>query len=148
MIAGALGNTIGNILLYEVSRRKGLEYIAAFKLFPETEIKKVQAAFTLKGSLFLFVGKLLPSIKVFVPIVAGIGKANRVLFTVLMMVSSLIWTIPFLSVGYVLGKSTDFFAQYVVILMVVALIVVYGFYRYINSEGVKQAMATSQNEPS
>jgi alkaline phosphatase len=137
-LAGALGNTIGTIILYELVRRKGLEYILRFKIFPEKEIRKVQVAFHRKGLWFLFVGKLLPAIKVFVPIVAAIGKADRIPYIAIMFVTSLIWTIPFMSIGYIFGKSSDVFGIYAVILMVVALLVIAGFYKYINSEEVLQ----------
>ena len=136
MLAGATGNTIGTIVLYEITRSKGLEYILKFKIFPEREVRKVQAAFHKKGLWFLFFGKLLPAIKVFVPIVAGIGKASRVPYAVIMFVTSLIWTIPFITIGYIFGKSSDVFGVYAVVLMFVALVVVALFYKYINSQEV------------
>lgn len=136
MIVGATGNTIGTVILYELTRAKGIEYVLKFKLFPEREIRKVQAAFHKKGLWFLFIGKLLPAIKVFVPIVAGIGKASRVPYTIIMFITSLIWTVPFLSIGYIFGKSSDVFGVYAVILMFVALVVIALFYRYINSQEV------------
>ena len=34
-LVGALGNTIGNIILYEFSRRKGISYITQYKMFPQ-----------------------------------------------------------------------------------------------------------------
>ena len=49
---GALGNTIGCIILYEVVRFKGLHYISKWKLFPKKEIKKITVALNKKGSGF------------------------------------------------------------------------------------------------
>lgn len=146
MIAGAVGNTIGTIILYELVRHKGLEYILRFKVFPEKEIRKVQIAFHKKGLWFLFIGKLLPAIKVFVPIVAAIGKADRIPYIIIMFITSMIWTIPFMSIGYVFGKSSDFFGTYALILMFVALIVVAGFYKYINSIQVTEDDEAQKSE--
>ena len=135
-LVGALGNTIGNIILYEFSRRKGISYITQYKMFPQREVKKVEIAFRKKGAWFLFVGKLLPAIKVFVPIPAGLGKMNRTLYAAIIFVSSYIWSLIFIAIGYYFGKSSNVFGSYAVILMVVALVVVALFYKYINSEEI------------
>lgn len=135
-LAGATGNTIGNVLLYEAARSKGLKYILKFKMFREKEIRKVQAAFKKRGAWFILIGKLLPAIKVFVPIPAGIGKMNRALFTSIIFVASLFWSLIFISIGYFFGKSADVFQSYAIILAIVAVVVVTIFYKYINSEEV------------
>jgi membrane protein YqaA with SNARE-associated domain len=64
-LVGALGNTIGNVILYELVRKHGRTFIERIKLFPTRELAKVEHAFKKKGAWFLFVGKLLPAIKVF-----------------------------------------------------------------------------------
>lgn len=135
-LAGALGNTIGNIILYELARRKGLAYLARWKIFPERELKKVQIAFNKKGAWFLFVGKLLPAIKVFIPIPAGIARMNRYLYTGIILVSSSLWPFPFLAIGYYFGKSAHVFGTYAIILALIALIVATIFYKFMNSEEV------------
>lgn len=133
---GALGNTIGNIFLYEVVRGKGVDYILKWKIFPEKEIRKIGAALNRKGVWFLFVGKLLPALKVFVPIAAAIAKTNRGIYVPLMTVASVIWTLPFLTIGYYFGKSSNLFGKYSVILVIVAALVMGLFYKYINSQEV------------
>jgi len=138
VLLGAIGNTIGNIILYELAKGRGLVYITRFKIFPEREVKKVQAVFNQHGSWFVFVGKLLPAIKVFIPIVAGIGKMNRALYVIVILISSTLWSLIFISIGYFFGKNTDFFGYYGFILIAVALVVVGVFYRYMNSKHILQ----------
>jgi membrane protein DedA with SNARE-associated domain len=138
VICGAIGNTIGNILLYELAKRKGIEYLTRWPLFPLREISKVQIAFQKRGAFFLFVGKLLPAIKVLVPIPAGIAKMNLAVFAGIVLIASAIWTAPFLAIGYYFGKSADVFGPYAVVLVIIALVVATLFYRYINSEAVVQ----------
>jgi len=134
--AGAIGNTIGNIILYELARSKGLEYLLRWKIFPERELKKVQIAFNKKGAWFLFVGKLIPALKVFIPIPAGIARMNRYLYAGIILVSSSIWPFAFLAIGYYFGKSAHVFGAYAVVLAFIALIVATVFYRFMNSEEV------------
>lgn len=134
--AGALGNTLGNIILYELTRRRGLHYITRFKIFPEREVQKVQIVFTRRGSWFVFIGKLLPAIKVFIPIVAGIGKMNRLLFGILMLIASIIWALIFIAIGFVFGENTELFGFYPIVLFIVAGFVLWIFYRYMNSPDI------------
>lgn len=135
-LVGALGNTIGNIVLYEIARKHGRIFIEKMKIFPTRELAKVEHAFKKKGSWFIFIGKLLPAIKVFVPIPAGLGKMHRGIFATLMFIASFIWSLAFISIGYFFGKSSDLFGRYAIILVIVAIVVILLFYRYINSEEV------------
>ncbi|MDO8604728.1 MAG: DedA family protein [bacterium] len=135
-LVGALGNTVGNIILYELARKHGRTFIERMKIFPMRELAKVEHAFHKKGAWFIFIGKLLPAIKVFVPIPAGLGKMSRPLFASLMFTASFIWSLAFISIGYFFGKSSDLFGKYAVILVIVAVVVVLLFYRYINSPAV------------
>lgn len=135
-LVGALGNAAGNIILYELARKHGRTFIARMKLFPERELAKVEHAFKKKGAWFIFIGKLLPAIKVFVPITAGLGKFSRTLFAPLMFIASFIWALGFISIGYFFGKSSDLFGHYAIILVIIAVVVMLLFYRYINSPEV------------
>jgi membrane protein DedA with SNARE-associated domain len=133
---GAVGNTIGNIILYELVRFRGLHYILKWNIFPKKEIEKITVAMHKKGIWFLFVGKLLPALKVFVPAAAAIAKVKRKIFIPMMLVASVIWTFPFIAIGYYFGKSSDVFGPYAIALILVALVVMTLFYRYINSKEV------------
>jgi membrane protein DedA with SNARE-associated domain len=135
-LVGALGNTVGNVILYELVRKHGRAFVARMKLFPTRELAKVEAAFHKKGAWFIFIGKLLPAIKVFVPIPAGLGKMHRGLFATLMFAASFIWSLAFISIGYFFGKSSDLFGKYALVLVAVAAIVLFLFYRYLNSDEV------------
>ncbi|OHA84347.1 MAG: hypothetical protein A2937_01245 [Candidatus Yonathbacteria bacterium RIFCSPLOWO2_01_FULL_47_33b] len=135
-IVGAFGNTIGNIILYELVRKHGRAFVSRMKLFPVRELAKVEAAFHKKGAWFIFVGKLLPAIKVFVPIPAGLGKMHRGVFATLMFVASFIWSLGFISIGYFFGKSSDMFGKYALILVAIAAIVLFLFYRYLESDEI------------
>lgn len=135
-IAGTLGNTLGNYILYSLSKKHGLPYILKLTLLPEREIEKVQAVFRKRGVWFVVVGKLLPAIKVFIPIVAGIGKMSQKIFIPIILATSYIWSCAFITIGYIFGKQTDFFGQYTLILFIVAFIIVGSFYKYMNSASV------------
>lgn len=135
-LVGAAGNTIGNIILYELARNKGISYITRWRIFPVRELKKIQIAFNKKGAWFLFVGKLLPAIKVFIPIPAGIAHMNRLLYVAIIATTSMLWPFPFLAIGYYFGKSANMFGTYAIILALIALVVATLFYKFMNSKEV------------
>lgn len=135
-ILGAAGNTIGNILMYEAVRMHGIHYVKRFQIFREKDIRKVEHVFKKKGLWFLFIGKLLPAIKVFIPIPAGLAKVHRGAFAFIMFFASWIWSLVFIAVGYFFGKSTTVWKSYGLILMLIAGVVVFLFYRYMNSAAI------------
>ncbi len=135
-VAGAVGNTIGNIILYEAVRRHGMHYLTKFQIFKHDDIRKVEIVFKKRGLWFLFIGKLLPAIKVFIPIPAALGKTHRGIFAVLMLLSSWIWSSIFISIGYYFGKNTAVWKSYGTILAIVAVIIMFLFYRMLNSKEV------------
>lgn len=135
-LLGALGNMIGNIFLYEAVRRHGVHYLKKFQIFHEEDIRKVEIVFRKKGLWFLFVGKLLPAIKVFVPIPAALGKVHRGIFATLMLSASWVWALMFIAIGYFFGKGATMWKSYGIILMIVAGIIVFLFYRMLNAKEV------------
>lgn len=136
IITGALGNTLGNYILYLLTRRYGLTYITKLTLIPLREIQKAEIVFRKRGTWFLFIGKLLPALKVFMPIIAGITRMNQFLYLIIILITSAIWASVFIAIGYYFGKETEVFGVYAVILFIVAFVAISVFYKYMNSKVV------------
>lgn len=145
-LVGAIGNTIGNVLMYEAVRAHGVRSLERFRIFRAEDLRKVEIVFRKKGPWFVFVGKLLPAIKVFVPIPAGVGKMHRGLFASLMFAASWIWSFIFIGIGYAFGRSANLWGSYGVALMVIALVVVSLFWRYCNSDEVLAEIAGGRSD--
>lgn len=128
LLAGALGNTIGNIALYEFTREHGPSAATRFLPNADKHIESVEKYFKGKGLVFLFLSKLLPALKVFTPIFAGIAKAPRLPYALLMMLGSTLWALCFIYLGMVFGKNTDIFKTYSAPLLLVAFLVLVFFY--------------------
>lgn len=135
VIVGTIGNTIGNIILYELSRRKGLAYIARWRMFSEKNIKRLQKAFELRGSVILFAGKLLSGVKVFVPVVAGIASMDRRLYVFIIIISSSLWAAWLTSLGFYFGKSfhEGTLGVWSIAPAILVAIAIYSFCRYVQS---------------
>ncbi len=139
VIAGTIGNVIGNVILYEVSRRKGVAYLRRFKLFSklcsEERITKLRLAFDYRGPVIIFIGKFLPLIKVAVPVVAGVAEMNRLLYFVIIVVTSFLWALGLTYFGFYFGKNyhDGTFGWYSIALLALSGIAIYLFSRYFQS---------------
>lgn len=129
IVLGAIGNTIGCVLLYEAVRRKGVAYALKKNFIPDAQVQKFEKVFANKGAWFLFLGKLVPALKVFVPVAGGMAKTPRVLFATLMLASSAIWAFAFNMIGYTFGKSADVFGKYALVLALIAIVLVAVIYK-------------------
>lgn len=144
---GALGNMVGNVALYELVRARGRHYIEKFSIFRPSDIRRVEIIFKKKGLWFLFVGKLLPAIKVFIPIPAALARVHRGVFAFLMFSASWIWSIAFISIGYFFGKNAEMWKSYGVVLVIIAFIILFVFYRMMNAKEITAELELLEEAP-
>lgn len=148
---GALGHTIGNYILYEISRQKGMKYSIKFIKYmfqltdPYKEIRKFQITFNKKPLFFLFIGKLVNPIKLFISIPAGIAKMNRALFLIIVYITSAIWASIFTFIGYYFGKSYENFGYIGAVILIIAVLVMSYFYKLMNSNEVLKELEKEDN---
>jgi membrane protein DedA with SNARE-associated domain len=143
---GAAGNTIGNIMLYEGVRKGGVNFATKFGLLRSEDVARVEIVFRSHGVWYLFVGKLLPAIKVFIPIIAGLAHVHRITFACFMMGASFLWALGFMAIGYIFGKESDVWQSYTIILVIVAGGLLFLLYRKLYAPSVTaelEARATS-----
>lgn len=140
VFVGALGNTVGNIVLYEVSRRKGLMFITRWQMFRDEKIKKLQFAFKQRGSVIIFIGKFLPGVKVVVPVVAGIASMNRIWYATIIMLTSVLWALGLTYFGMYFGRNSGNgrFVWYSSALVLLAIVAIYIFHKYIQRISVEK----------
>lgn len=143
---GVLGQVLGNILLYELSRRKGLKYILSIdnflsnnlklSIFSEKEIKKIMLVMKKKGLIYLFFGKLINPIKIIINIPAGMSKINRFYFNVIILITSFIWAFAFTYLGFAFGKGFEFAIYYGLFMILASATILYFFHKSMNSKEI------------
>lgn len=138
IVVGATGNTIGNIALYEFAREHGMNAALKFLPMKPHHVKKTERFFEKKGLGFLFLAKLLPTLKVFVPIFGGIGKAPRIPYAALMFLASTVWAFIFIEIGMFFGKNTDVWKPYTGALAVISVFVVIFLWRSYSKTDIDQ----------
>ena len=108
LIVGALGNTIGNYLLYEITHRHGEKVARQFLPIKAEMYEALKETFKEKSLLWLALGKMTPSLKVIIPLLAGIARTKRIPTFFVFLITSFIWGNAFISIGVFFGKSFSF----------------------------------------
>jgi membrane protein DedA with SNARE-associated domain len=131
IIAGALGNTLGNIITFLLVKKYEHSFARKLLMMDEATFKKIHSAlhttFTKRGMWYIFFGKLTPSIKAFIPIVAGLANTKTKITSLLFFIASLIWASIMTSIGYFFGEkiTLESFATVSLLIGSVIIFIVY-----------------------
>ena len=136
---GALGSTVGAVLIYFVAGKVGRAAIMRFGKrvrISEQEIEKAERWFEKYGSIAVFTARLIPGIREIISIPAGISRMNLPKFVGYTFAGSLLWCVILTLVGYYLGEAWSNFSDQLssaftiitLILIGVAAIAVAGFW--------------------
>jgi membrane protein DedA with SNARE-associated domain len=108
--AGALGCNLGSIVAYEIGRYGGrplVERYGSYILMGHHELERAEQFFQRFGAAAVFIGRLLPVIRTFIALPAGIGKMPRVRFHIYTFVGSWPWCFALAWAGMKLGERWD-----------------------------------------
>lgn len=113
--AGTLGNVAGSLLSYYLAEwilNIRVRYKILHVLLSEKHIEKTNEWFKKYGSFSIFFGRVVPVVRTFISLPAGIGKMNVAKFTFLTFLGSLIWSVFLTYVGFFLGNNWDSIGTY------------------------------------
>jgi membrane protein DedA with SNARE-associated domain len=131
ILVGTLGSLIGSIIAYEVGRYAGRAIVDRWGKWLLVSHKDLDAAerwFDRYGDASVLVGRVVPVIRSFLSVPAGLAEMNRVRFAVLTTIGSAVWVALITGLGYAAGKnwnhvSRDFHdAQWPIVALVVLAI--------------------------
>ena len=139
-VAGALGCVWGSALAYWVGYFGGRPFIlkyGRFLLMSRRDIDRADAWFHKYGDLAVFFSRLLPVIRTFISLPAGIARMPFWQFLVYTFVGSLPWCLALAYAGRVLGEQWDtklkqyFRGADVIIIVVIVLMIAYYVYHHV-----------------
>ena len=136
-LSGSLGNLVGSVLTYYLGIKAGRKFILKYGryiLFKKEHLESTENLFERYGDRISFAGRLLPGIRTYVSLPAGIGKTNFTKFVAYTFAGSLIWNSVLTYVGMSLGsnwKNIDKYSTYldVAALLAVAVFVTWFVYK-------------------
>lgn len=113
--AGAIGCNLGSVLAYEVGAyggRRLIEKYGKYILLNKHDLELADKFFKKWGAATVFVGRLLPVVRTFIALPAGIAKMPRVRFHVYTFLGSWPWCFALAYVGMKLGENWDTLGKY------------------------------------
>lgn len=129
VLAGVLGNLVGSWIAYGVGRAGRLELLERHGHWLHVKPSHIEWAdrwFTRYGAPAVFFSRLLPIIRTFISLPAGVAKMPFVRFTVLTLAGCIPWVLMLALVGESVGSewkdARKYFSyvDYVVVVLIVA----------------------------
>ncbi len=107
---GALGNTIGSTIAYGVGMWGGrafLEKYGKYILISRHDLDQADQWFDKSGSWAIFISRLLPVVRTFISLPAGIARMHLAKFLIYTFIGSFIWSTGLAYGGYLLGEHWE-----------------------------------------
>jgi membrane protein DedA with SNARE-associated domain len=107
-LLGTAGNLVGSWLAYwagAVGGRPLVDRFGRYLLVLPHEVDRAHEWFERRGELAVFVSRLLPVIRTFISLPAGVAKMSFWRFTIYTILGCLPWTFALAWLGYALGEN-------------------------------------------
>src|ERR1700694_1533716 len=108
ILLGTLGNLVGSYIAWLVGRTGGRTLLGRFGrlvLIRDEDLDRAERWFQPRGELAVFAGRLIPVVRTFISLPAGVAEMPAVRFGVYTVLGCLPWTAALAAAGYALGAS-------------------------------------------
>jgi len=132
VLAGLLGGVLGSTIAYLVGSYGGRPFIQKYGryiLIRQQDLQRADELFARYGNKIVFWARLMPVVRTFISLPAGIARMNFASFLIYTIAGSLPWTVIFVYAGGKMGDNWDhirtIFEKFdvVIILALVAMVV-------------------------
>lgn len=132
VLVGAFGNLVGSWLMYIIGYwgqepvvRRLIRSYGRFILVSEHDFDRAKEWFYRWGDLIVFISRILPVIRTFISLPAGIAKVNFWRFSILTFTGSVLWSALLTYIGVLLGENWNniepIFRKFDILIVVVAV---------------------------
>ena len=114
-IAATLGNLFGGLIAYYVGvwgGRPFLQRYGRYLFINERELAWTERLFERHGEMTVFVGRILPIVRTFISLPAGIARMNPLKMATYTTIGAFIWCALLIFVGQKLGENWDSLKPY------------------------------------
>jgi len=133
-IAGSLAGAIFNYLLAVKFGRVFLLKYGKYLFLKEDSLDKLENFFREHGEISTFSGRLIPGIRQYISLPAGMAKMNLVKFSLYTTLGAAIWSLILITLGYLIGENEDILKEYLqnaTIITIIGVALLIAIYIYI-----------------
>ena len=115
ILCGILGSILGAIFNYFLALSFGRKFLikyGKYLLISANSIAKAEEFFAKHGAISTFIGRLIPLLRQYISLPAGIGKMNLTIFTIFTTLGAGIWVIILATLGYLFGTNEQLIFAY------------------------------------
>ena len=112
---GALGCNVGSLVAYEIGYYGGrplVERYGSYVLLGQHELDWTDRFFARFGDVTVLVSRMLPVIRTFIALPAGIGRMPRLRFHIYTFIGSFPWCLGLAYLGMKAGQHWDYLGKY------------------------------------
>jgi membrane protein DedA with SNARE-associated domain len=113
--AGAVGCNLGSLIAYEIGYHGGrplVEKFGSYVLLGKRDLEWVESFFRRGGQLTVLIGRMLPVVRTFIALPAGIARMPRLRFHLYTFLGSWPWCFGLAYLGMKLGENWRSLGQY------------------------------------
>lgn len=144
ILVGTLGNIIGSFIAYAIGHWGGMRFIDRFGKYVFLSKKHLESAekwFDRRGEITVFVSRILPAIRTFISLPAGIARMSLSKFLIYTAIGSVVWSSILTYVGYILGNNWENIQNFLhpiayLVAVIVLVILVYLIVKIIKSKKI------------
>lgn len=114
-VVGTVANVVGSWIAYAVGRAGGralIERWGRYVFLREHELDRAHAWFAQHGEAAVFVSRLLPVVRTFISLPAGVAQMPLGRFTAYTLLGCLPWMFALSALGYALGNQWEIVERY------------------------------------
>jgi len=121
-----LANVVGSIILYYIGKTKGRDAFLSYGKFvglKKKHLLKAEKWFELHGEITVLVGRILPAVRTYISLPAGIAQMKLHKFILYTVIGSFVWNTFLAYTGVWLGLNWILIEKYIDIIGLIAAVV-------------------------
>lgn len=141
IVVGTIGSLVGAIIAYEVGRSAGRTIVdrwGKWILVTHKDLDSGERWFEKYGSVSVLVSRVIPVLRSFISVPAGMAEMNRARFAILTTIGSAVWVALLAGLGYAAGSNWkhvngDFKAAEYPIIAIIVLAIAFAIWHRIRA---------------
>ena len=125
ILAGILGSVAGAVFNYYLALKFGRAFLLKYGRYfflKEESLDKLELFFSKHGEISTFNGRLIPGIRQYISLPAGLSRMNLWKFSLYTALGAGIWVIVLVGLGYFLGSNEEMISEYLRTATLIAVI--------------------------